>query len=830
MQDKLVPLSGKRLCHITAGFSCAYFISALLGQWLFYTPPYFSTFWPASGVFFAGLLLVPTWWWPFICLSAAIAHFVVEMLMGHSLVMGGCFFLGNSMEAVVGACLVRRLINECPTLSSLNELFGITIFSAILSTTLSACTGALTIPHFFYGDIFMLHWLIWWMGNALGILVAAPLLLTWDKRGLREFAELPWDRVVEAILLLGSLAVCTLLVFMEVRPGFPSLKHLPIIFLCWGALRFGPRGAAASNCVFVLITIWCAGRGLGEFVDNHLPSHQQLMLLQFYLLVVVFATLALAVIFSERQQVENLLRASEERLRQVTDNMLEVLCQVDLAGVRRYVSPSHKSLLGYNPEELLDKSVLEIIHPEEKEKVRLALEDELVTGKPGKYLCRLRHKNDHYLWLECLSTPIFNVQGFPAGVVITGRDITERLQAEEEHRQLEEQVRQAQKLESLGVLAGGIAHDFNNLLTGIIGNAGLLMVDLAQNSPLRAYVKDIELAGLRAAELAQKMLAFSGQGRFVVETVNINNLLGDMAQSLSATVAGRATIMYNLAADLPEIEADVAQICQVIATLVTNALEALNESTGVIIIATSARFYDLAHLRDTYLKEDLPEKTYVRLSVSDNGCGMDEATLTRIFDPFFTTKFMGRGLGLPATLGIVRGHQGAFKVSSQLGQGTTIEVLLPAVTQVVTAAPEETFTYKGAGMVLVVDDEDQVRDVAQRMLELSGFSVLTAMDGEEAVEIFKQHRGEICLVLLDLSMPVMDGQATFQALKQIKPDVKVLLSSGYTEREVNLRFKGQGLAGFVQKPYQMASLLAKVKSVLRDLPVDSQPHPVNMFP
>jgi two-component system cell cycle sensor histidine kinase/response regulator CckA len=397
------------------------------------------------------------------------------------------------------------------------------------------------------------------------------------------------------------------------------------------------------------------------------------------------------------------------------------------------------------------------------------------------------------------------------------RDITERKQAEEERRRFEAQIQHAQKLESLGVLAGGIAHDFNNLLTGILGNASLALMDLTGESPVRYSVEQIEVAARRAAELTNQMLAYSGKGRFVIRHIDLSRLVAEMANLLHVAISRKAVLRYQLATHLPAIEADASQIRQVVMNLITNASDAIGEQSGVIRIVTEVVDADRAYLAGCYLDDNLPAGRYVCVEVSDTGCGMDEQTKAKIFDPFFTTKFTGRGLGLAAVLGIVRGHRGAIRVYTEPGRGTTFKVLLPCSEQAVAmpnANEKPVEAWRGSGTVLVVDDEASIRTVARAMLERVGFKVLTACNGAEGIEAFRQHAEEIVAVVLDLTMPDMEGEEAYRELRRIRADVRVILSSGYNEQEATNRFLGEGLAGFIQKPYQAATLYAKLREAL----------------
>jgi CheY-like chemotaxis protein len=386
----------------------------------------------------------------------------------------------------------------------------------------------------------------------------------------------------------------------------------------------------------------------------------------------------------------------------------------------------------------------------------------------------------------------------------------------------ERQLWHAQKLESLGVLAGGIAHDFNNILAGIMGYADLALLELPATEPARADIEVIKKSVRRAADLTRQMLTYSGKGKFVVERVSLTRCVEDLSRMLQVSISKRAALKHNLAPDLPAIQADVSQINQVIMNLIINASDALGGQDGVISISTDTIRCARKDLERFAFGQDLAEGLYVRIEVADTGCGMDQQTLAKIFDPFFTTKFTGRGLGLAAVHGIVRGHKGAIRVSSQRGKGSSFEVLFPASSDAllpIVTPPVDASAWRGSGTVLVVDDEEIIRNLARRMLERIGFSVLTASDGAEAVRLYQQHQNDIVCVLLDLTMPKMDGQQTFRALRRIRHDVRVILSSGYCEEGATEQFAGMEATGFIQKPYQFDTMIARLREALEGRPI-----------
>ena len=404
-------------------------------------------------------------------------------------------------------------------------------------------------------------------------------------------------------------------------------------------------------------------------------------------------------------------------------------------------------------------------------------------------------------------------------------DVTERKRIEAERMELERQLLHHQKLESLGVLAGGIAHDFNNLLTAIMGNLELAGQDGTLGVTPRLRIEHAAKAAQRAADLTRQMLAYSGRGHFVIQPLNLNAVVEENSNLLRAALAKTATLELRLAERLPPIRADIAQLQQIVMNLITNASEALGDRPGEITLSTGVQDYDEAALSRSRLAERPPAGRFVYFEVADTGCGMDEQTQERLFEPFFTTKFTGRGLGMAAVLGIVRGHQGAIFVDSAPGQGTRVRVLFPvadaaegqaAATPIdggQATAPQSDWPPLH-GTVLVVDDDEGVRELCRETLQDFGLAVLTAADGRQAVQLFRERTDQIDCVLLDLSMPGMDGLAALREMRRVMPAVKVILSSGYDESDALRQFAGEGLAGFLQKPYQLDSLYRRLAQVL----------------
>ncbi|TLS66707.1 PAS domain S-box protein [Mariprofundus erugo] len=405
-------------------------------------------------------------------------------------------------------------------------------------------------------------------------------------------------------------------------------------------------------------------------------------------------------------------------------------------------------------------------------------------------------------------SPVMDEAGVLHHQVCIDRDITD------EHRR-SQQLEHTQRLESLGILAGGIAHDFNNLLTAIMGNAAMAERSLDDASAAKPFILRIEESSQRAADLCRQMLAYSGKGQFIVKPINLSELITEMTRLMEVSIDKNVTLRYDLSHSIPLIEADTAQMQQVILNLITNASEAIGSKNGMISFTTGVMHLDRAYLDRTLTHETLREGEYVYMEVADNGCGMSSSTMEKMFDPFFTTKFTGRGLGMSAMLGIVRGHHGTIRVYSEPGRGTTFKILIPATTKkALPSAGTVNHHWHAHGTVLVVDDEESIRDVASIMLQDMGFDTITANNGEEAVEIYRTQQHAIVAVLLDMTMPKMDGKACLAELLCINPDIRVILSSGYTREDTDDQFPSGLLASFIQKPYTPESLQQTMRQSL----------------
>jgi len=394
----------------------------------------------------------------------------------------------------------------------------------------------------------------------------------------------------------------------------------------------------------------------------------------------------------------------------------------------------------------------------------------------------------------------------------------ERVRTIEDKLEVQLQLQHAQRVDSLGVMAGGIAHDFNNILTAIMGSASLAQLKLGENQEeIQEHIQRIVEASKRAALLSNQMLAYSGKGKVVVETTDLSKTVEGVMSMLDASIGRHVDVQFSLSTELPSVEVDIAQMQQVIMNLIINASEAVGKENGYITVSTGEVDVDL-HMLDTYVGANLEPGHYVFLEVTDNGCGMDEEVAERVFEPFFTTKFTGRGLGLSAMQGIIKGHHGTITLTTEKGQGTTFRVLLPISLPV--AAEESILKQQqddapaAQGTILVIDDEKSLVMLAQEILEDEGLTVLTATSGDAGVELYQQHQDDIVMVLLDMTMPQMNGVQCLRLLMEMNEDIKVVVVSGYVEDEMRKQFEGLPIAGFISKPYLPAELVLEMNKVV----------------
>ena len=520
---------------------------------------------------------------------------------------------------------------------------------------------------------------------------------------------------------------------------------------------------------------------------------------------------------TERCNTEDALRESEARFELFMRYLPGYAFVKDADGRYVYMNPNYQRIYGWNIEESLGKTDFDLFPAELAEQFSKSDTRILKDDCEINYVTRMVHKDEpHSMLTYKFRIPTQGRERPMLGGITL--DITDQEKAEEERRKIETQMQQAQKLESLGVLGGGIAHDFNNLLMGMLGHAELALSHLPENDAARQNIEEVIASAQRAADLANQLLAYSGKGQFIVETVSLSQVIEEMRSLFRVSISKKASLRLDLDPNIPAVKCDTTQIRQVIMNLIVNASDALDDASGRITIATGASYRQDSDSKDSYLGTRLPQGQYVYVRISDTGCGMDEATRASIFDPFFTTKFAGRGLGLAAVMGIVHSHKGAISLESTEGKGTTFTVYFPATDESLVEPPTteaQSDSWQGSGSVLVADDEPTVRDVARMMLENIGFEVVMVNNGIEAVDTFTENPGRFKAVLLDLTMPKLGGFEAYQKIRAIDALMPIVLSSGYNKQHTVDDIQDIHPPVFLKKPYRLDSIRRIFKATLK---------------
>ena len=515
----------------------------------------------------------------------------------------------------------------------------------------------------------------------------------------------------------------------------------------------------------------------------------------------------------ENRKYLEALRKSEARYRDILHAATDGFWLADIDNRLMEVNESYCHMSGYSEQELLAMTIADLEANMTSDDV-IRQTEQIIAQGDARFTSRHRRKDGTVFDVE-VSVKYQRIDD--GKMVVFIRDITERRQAEEERELLEQQFQHAQKLESLGVLSGGIAHDFNNILAAIIGYCGLTRMNYES---AERNIPEIEKSAERAADLCRQMLAYAGKAQLTKTRVNMATKVDDIVNMLKSTLPRNTVIKTDLSAKIPLIEGDASQLRQVVMNLIINASEAIGTEQGEVDVSLSRITVIAGREYEDYHGKVIPPGEYVCLEVTDNGCGMDEATKWRIFEPFYTTKFTGRGLGMSAVLGIIKSHAGALQLFSQPGLGTTFKVYLPvpaggADGDEVQTASEPVTKWLGSGTILLAEDEESIRDIAKAFLEMFGFTVLEAVNGKEALEIYKNNTTEITLVVTDMGMPVMDGCQLFNELKKLNPELPIIVSSGYGDVEVVARIGSDNIAGLISKPYNPDQLREVLKSVVK---------------
>ena len=521
---------------------------------------------------------------------------------------------------------------------------------------------------------------------------------------------------------------------------------------------------------------------------------------------------------TERTRAEAVFRLSDKHVRLITDNMQDLVGQLTLDGTYLYVSPSHETVLGYAPASLLGTSAIALVHPEDLPHVRGATDQAIQCRTPVRFEVRYRHADGHYIWLEAVGSLLVDEHNVPSGAVVSGRDITDR-------KQLESQLRQAQKMEAVGQLAGGIAHDFNNVLTAILGYCELALGRLDASAELAGDLREIREAGERASRLTRQLLAFSRRQFANPQVVDLNQVIVEMEKMLGRLISKAVRLTIAPASTLGRTKIDTSHIEQLVLNLVVNSSDAMPKG-GVLTISTANRDLDEGFVK---LHPGARQGSYVALSVRDTGDGIQPDVLDRVFEPFFTTKPVGKGtgLGLSTVYGIVKQNGGYVTIDSTPGIGTVVTSYFPRVDDPLTLRATESPVawMSGTETILVAEDEGPIRELVVKILGRLGYTILQACDGAEAMVVDAAHTGPIDLLISDVIMPQISGPDLGQRLVARRPDMKVLYISGFASRLPVGTGQVSAHTRFLAKPFTSDALALKVREILDLEPVRPRPSP-----
>ncbi|MFT3830175.1 MAG: MASE1 domain-containing protein [Opitutaceae bacterium] len=808
----------------------AYFILARVGLTFATITASISPVWPPSGLALAALVIGGVRLW----LGVACGALAAAISAGATPPAAVLMATGNTLEPVVTVVLLRRLFDLRGNIEQPWQVVGYILLLGGVGAPISAVFG--TAAALLSGTI---HWpqvplaaLTWAGGNFTGGLVIGPLLISARQMvaRARSFAALS-----EFLGLLGALVFVGGTVFVWGRCWgitHPALLVLPFPVLVWIAWRFAIGGAAMAVLLLGALSVWGTAVGAGPFAGGSARAAFGYLLI--YIVVIALTSLVLASFNAQRERLVARLRQREWQLSEAQRLANLGVWIWDLSRDDFQLSLGGLRILGVRQETFAPRlsSFLGCVHADD----RPVLEEFLRRVRLGEegHACELRivRADAQVRHVTATCTILRDARGAPQVLLGTLFDFTERKRSEDEREAWHRKILETQKLESLGMLAGGIAHDFNNLLTGVLGNASLLRMQLSEGSPMGEGLRRIEVSAERAADLCRQMLAYSGKGRFVVRAVELNEMARGTLALARNSVSKKAELVFNPGDGPLRVRGDMLQLRQVLLNLLLNAAEALPEGGGQVVVRTGTMGLARDWLSGAYLAPEISPGEYAYIEVTDTGCGIPPTLREKIFEPFFSTKFTGRGLGLAAVAGIVRAHQGAVRVTSELGRGATFRVVLPPAVEEAkaaavaapvpqpaavpvggTAAPAIGARPSGSGTWLVVDDEAAVRQVAVDVLGNAGMAVVAASDGVQALELFGTDGQGLHAVLLDLSMPRLGGLETFKRLRERRSDIPVVLMSGFEAEEALERFAGLGITGFLQKPFTIQALRAVVADV-----------------
>lgn len=795
-----------------AASGLAYFVAGALAFVLFSARSMPSALWFGGGVLLAFLLLSPKRLWPWILAGTIGGSFLCNYLWGKP--AAGAIALGfvDALEGWLAARILTWRFGPNIRFLRLSEIAGLMLFVAVGTNAFSALLGAASFATIM-GAPFWPSWWTWWVSNGIGMLLATPCIVAWAA-ARKEWPERKYwkSRIVEAAFLLAGLSAVTVLVFGGVSAYSLVMPYVTFPFLIWAALRFGMVGASTAAVVMVTIAVWHTAHDQGPFLIAAGTATEKLLQVQAFITAALTCSLVPAAVIAERRATERTLRDSQASLDMAQQMAKIASFELDIANDLVHWSKEAFRIAHRDPAlgEPTFKEYLANLHPDDRALLEDALR-ETMNGREQEVEYRLVSSSGKTTYIQSVARPFVDRSGKTVKILGVLMDVTE-------HRRIEDELRQAQKMEAVGRLAGGVAHDFNNLLGVMMGYSRLALADPRMSGSTRSRIEQISKAADRAASLTTQLLAFSRKQVLKPEVLDLNALVSEMEKMLRWVIGEQIELSTSLDPQLPFVEADPGQIDQVILNLALNAKDAM-PGGGKLLINTSKVQVPAA---DQGRGAQVPPGDYVILKVTDTGRGMDEHALAHIFEPFFTTKEKGKGtgLGLATVYGIVRQSRGHIWVDSKVGVGTTFHICLPAASK----GREPAETDKGAGVgasersetVLLVEDEKPLRELIREVLSSMGCNVLESTSGEDAIRIAQQRGPDIDVVLTDVIMPKMNGVELSRQVRGLCPNARVLFMSGYSEEMIAQHDRGGQQLYFIQKPFNPEELRAKLQEITAD--------------
>jgi PAS domain S-box-containing protein len=771
-----------------------------LGAVLTPRPSRIALFWPPAGLGVGALLLAERRRWPALLVAGTFAISAFNAIAGQAPILVATFAAMSVASILLSVWLTLRLCGGRPRLEKPRHVLGFIVAGPLLVSGFAGIPGAAA-HSAAQGQPFVPVLLSLWVGTGLGMLTVGALVLAWSELTEADASTSPGTH--ERLALLAAAALVGWLVFLNqprLGPLSDEIVLLPI--LVWAALRFGTRGATSIGLIMTLVALAATVTGRGVFADQAAGPALGLLAAQVFCGVAFLSGLFLASVVEDRRASAEALRESEEKYRLLVENQTDLVVKVDAAGRFLFVSPSYCRTFGKSEAELLGQHFMPLVHEDDREATARLMED--LQRPPHSVYLEQRALTAHgWRWLAWADTGILDPEGRVSAVVGVGRDVTER-------REMEDRLRQSEKLEAIGRLAGGVAHDFNNQLTGILNGAEHLRSALAREPSLRPVATGIRDAGLRSAALVRQLLAFARPQPSRTVALDLHRVIRDVAEMLSHSVDKRIILRTDLAATPAVVLGDPDRVHAAILNVALNACDAMPDR-GTLTVET--RPVELDAEGCAALPFDLTPGRYWQIGLRDTGVGMTAEARAHLFEPFFTTKPAGRGsgLGLAEVYGTVKAHRGAVRVESAPGQGTEVTLLLPVSDAALPPdAPEPTGEPRAARSrpirVLLADDELNVRTSLGILLRTGGHEVIECSGGQQAVEIFEAEAGAFDVAIIDMMMPDMTGRELVARLRGGPRALPVIVSSGFSTGSDLDALRDEPGVLFLPKPYTPEAL------------------------